>query len=102
MKPPPPLRRVFALYFRLRFRFGLGICHHGSADIALPPRRGEGIDGRFPIEVQTWEEVKLTPTAPTGPLAKVWMDFIRQGVPVGYGFMDAIRQYEAQVLSQRR
>jgi multiple sugar transport system permease protein len=33
--------------------------------------------------VLSWEEVRLTPTTPTGPLAKVWMDFIRQDVPVG-------------------
>lgn len=31
--------------------------------------------------VQTWDEVTLTPIAPLGPLAKVWMDFVKTCIP---------------------
>jgi len=33
--------------------------------------------------VARWQDVKLTPTAPSGPLGRVWMDFVRSEVPVG-------------------
>jgi L-rhamnose isomerase len=36
------------------------------------------------------------------PFGAVWDHYcLQQGVPVGYGFMDEIRSYEEQVLSQR-
>jgi ABC-type glycerol-3-phosphate transport system permease component len=33
--------------------------------------------------VARWDQVKLTATAPYGPLGRVWMDFVRTHVPVG-------------------
>jgi ABC-type glycerol-3-phosphate transport system permease component len=33
--------------------------------------------------VTRWDEVRLTPTVPPGPLGRVWMDFVRETVPVG-------------------
>lgn len=33
--------------------------------------------------VARWQDVRLTPTAPWGPLGRVWMDFVRTSVPVG-------------------
>ena len=32
--------------------------------------------------VARWQDVRLTPTAPYGPLGRVWMDFVRESVPV--------------------
>ncbi|MCE5239648.1 carbohydrate ABC transporter permease [bacterium] len=32
--------------------------------------------------VARWQDVRLTPTAPYGPLGRVWMDFVRETVPV--------------------
>ncbi len=31
--------------------------------------------------IRSWGEIKLTPTVPSGPLAKVWMDFLRTEIP---------------------
>ncbi|MEI6501647.1 MAG: carbohydrate ABC transporter permease, partial [Armatimonadota bacterium] len=33
--------------------------------------------------VAKWDDIKLTATVPTGPLGRVWMDFVRTKVPVG-------------------
>lgn len=32
--------------------------------------------------LKSWGEVALTPTVPEGPLAKVWMDFVKETIPV--------------------
>lgn len=32
--------------------------------------------------VSKWEDIKLTPTVPGGPLGRVWMDFLRTNIPV--------------------
>lgn len=32
--------------------------------------------------VSKWEDIKLTPTVPNGPLGRVWMDFLRTNIPV--------------------
>ena len=54
-------------------------------------------------DVASWEAVQLTPTAPDGPLAKVWMDFIHEAVPTAeWAIRDTLPEQAFQQLALAR
>ncbi|MBI2298630.1 MAG: carbohydrate ABC transporter permease, partial [Armatimonadetes bacterium] len=53
--------------------------------------------------VASWDAVRLTPTVPDGPLAKVWMDFVKESVPVReWAVRDTLPELAFQQLALRR